>query len=106
MSKRMDLGMVLLATEFATRKHRNQRRKDCEATPYINHPLALARLLCVEGQIRDSVVIAAAILHDTIDHTRTTRGALLIQKPLTMTQPARKRWCYLKLRPARDVALS
>lgn len=69
--------LMLLAAEFAARKHRNQRRKDREATPYINHPLALARLLWVEGRIRDPRVIAAALLHDTIEDTRTTRAELV-----------------------------
>jgi len=29
-------------TAFAADKHKNQRRKDAEASPYINHPIALA----------------------------------------------------------------
>jgi len=44
--KRDDLrGFCLLldAAAFAARKHRAQRRKDAAATPYINHPLAVAR---------------------------------------------------------------
>ena len=76
MARRGDLEIVLLAAEFAARKHRNQRRKDRAATPYINHPLALARLLWTEGQVRDPVVIAASLLHDTIEDTRTTRAEL------------------------------
>ena len=31
------------ALAFAAHKHRKQRRKDVEASPYINHPIALAR---------------------------------------------------------------
>jgi GTP diphosphokinase / guanosine-3',5'-bis(diphosphate) 3'-diphosphatase len=69
--------MVLLAAEFAARKHRSQRRKDREATPYINHPLAVARLLWEEGRVRDPSVIAAALLHDTIEDTQTTRAELV-----------------------------
>ena len=38
---------LLIVIEFAAHKHRNQRRKDAEASPYINHPIALARLLAV-----------------------------------------------------------
>jgi len=30
---------------FAADKHRNQRRKDHEASPYINHPIALANAI-------------------------------------------------------------
>jgi guanosine-3',5'-bis(diphosphate) 3'-pyrophosphohydrolase len=76
MARPKDLELVLLAAEFAARKHRNQRRKDRAATPYINHPLALARLLWTEGGVHDPVVIAAALLHDTIEDTRTSRAEL------------------------------
>ena len=44
-----DTGLVLRAAQFAAMKHRNQRRMDKEATPYINHPLALANVLWHEG---------------------------------------------------------
>ena len=77
MSKHADLGQILLAAEFAARKHRRQRRKDRDATPYINHPLALARLLWTTGRVRDPIVLAAALLHDTIEDTRTTRAELV-----------------------------
>jgi guanosine-3',5'-bis(diphosphate) 3'-pyrophosphohydrolase len=67
-----DLGLVLRATRFAAQKHRDQRRKDSRGTPYINHPIALAEVLHSDGGVRDSVTIAAALLHDTIEDTRTT----------------------------------
>ena len=38
-------GILLKAIAFAAEKHRDQRRKDAEASPYINHPIALANLL-------------------------------------------------------------
>ena len=71
-----DTGLVLRAAQFAAMKHRNQRRKDKEATPYINHPLALANVLWHEGRIADARIIAAALLHDTVEDTRTTRAEL------------------------------
>jgi (p)ppGpp synthase/HD superfamily hydrolase len=43
------LSALLAALEFATRKHRDQRRKDASAIPTVNHPIALARRL-VAGQ--------------------------------------------------------
>jgi len=52
-------------------KHRNQRRKDAEASPYINHPIALANLLANEAGIADERVLIAVILHDTIEDTET-----------------------------------
>jgi guanosine-3',5'-bis(diphosphate) 3'-pyrophosphohydrolase len=66
------LSIVLRAAGFAARKHTEQRRKDVKASPYINHPLALAQILVDEGGVADPVVIAAALLHDTIEDTSTT----------------------------------
>jgi len=67
-----DLILILDAAAFAARKHRQQRRKDADASPYINHPLALADILAREGGIDDAAVLAAALLHDTIEDTETT----------------------------------
>jgi len=60
------------ALAFAAHKHRRQRRKDVEASPYINHPIALARTLSVEGGIVDTKTLIAAVLHDTVEDTDTT----------------------------------
>jgi GTP diphosphokinase / guanosine-3',5'-bis(diphosphate) 3'-diphosphatase len=70
-----DVGRVLEAALFAAVKHRRQRRKDPEATPYINHPLKLAATLWNAG-IRDVDVLAAALLHDTVEDTRTSSAEL------------------------------
>ncbi len=64
-------SLLIDAIAFAAEKHRNQRRKDAEASPYINHPIALARVLAVEGGVTDAIVLAAAVLHDTIEDTQT-----------------------------------
>lgn len=71
-----DLAIILTALEFASSKHRDQRRKDLEASPYINHPIGLANVLCNEGKITDAKVICAALLHDTIEDTETTAEEL------------------------------
>jgi GTP diphosphokinase / guanosine-3',5'-bis(diphosphate) 3'-diphosphatase len=73
------MGLVLRAAQFAAVRHRRQRRKDHEATPYINHPLTLADILWREGRVRDARVLAAALLHDTVEDTRTT-GAELVRE--------------------------
>jgi GTP diphosphokinase / guanosine-3',5'-bis(diphosphate) 3'-diphosphatase len=70
------LQLVIQALAFAAGKHRDQRRKDAEASPYINHPIALASVLCCEAGIVDTTAICAAILHDTIEDTNTTRREL------------------------------
>jgi guanosine-3',5'-bis(diphosphate) 3'-pyrophosphohydrolase len=71
------MEIVLQAAAFAAEKHRNQRRKDEEASPYINHPIQLAYIL-VQAGIEDPVVLAAALLHDTIEDTNTTHDELEI----------------------------
>ncbi len=69
-------GVILAALQFAAHKHRDQRRKDLEASPYINHPIALANVLWGEGRVHDPAVICAALLHDTIEDTETTAGEI------------------------------
>ncbi len=64
--------LILRAVAFAAHKHRDQRRKDKEASPYINHPIELAHVLWDEGEVRDPMVIAAALLHDTLEDTETS----------------------------------
>ena len=71
-----DLPLLLRALAFAAHKHRHQRRKDAEASPYINHPIALAEVLTAEGGVADVDVLAAALLHDTIEDTQTTPAEL------------------------------
>ena len=74
--KTVDVALILQALEFASIKHKDQRRKDAEASPYINHPIALAKVLCVEGGITNTKLICAALLHDTIEDTETTAEEL------------------------------
>jgi guanosine-3',5'-bis(diphosphate) 3'-pyrophosphohydrolase len=69
-------GDILRALQFAAFKHRDQRRKDHVASPYINHPIALATVLWHEGGVHDATVICAALLHDTIEDTQTTAEEL------------------------------
>lgn len=71
MSDLSDLANVLRAAGFAAQRHRNQRRKDVDASPYINHPLEVANILAVEARITDPAVLCAALLHDTLEDTET-----------------------------------
>jgi len=70
-------SLLLDAVAFAAHKHRSQHRKDAEASPYINHPIALASLLKREG-VDDLAVLCAALLHDTIEDTDTTADELRV----------------------------
>ena len=64
--------LLVDALAFAAYKHRLQRRKDPEASPYINHPIALAHVLTDEAGMTNARLLAAAILHDTIEDTETS----------------------------------
>jgi guanosine-3',5'-bis(diphosphate) 3'-pyrophosphohydrolase len=68
----MDLNLFLKALSFAAGKHRDQRRKDQQASPYINHPITLADILVNEAGVTDRDTLCAALLHDTIEDTETT----------------------------------
>jgi guanosine-3',5'-bis(diphosphate) 3'-pyrophosphohydrolase len=67
----VSVALILRAATFAAERHRDQRRKGTDAAPYINHPLALANLLATCG-VDDPAVLAAALLHDTVEDTETT----------------------------------
>jgi guanosine-3',5'-bis(diphosphate) 3'-pyrophosphohydrolase len=71
-----DMSLILEALAFAAHKHRDQRRKDVNASPYINHPIALASVLSYEGGVTDENVLCAALLHDTVEDTETTPAEL------------------------------
>ena len=62
---------LIEAAMFAAEKHRDCRRKDVEATPYINHPIKVASLLAGVGKIHDVEMLQAALLHDTVEDTPT-----------------------------------
>src|SRR4030066_90707 len=69
----MTVATALLdALAFAARKHRDQRRKDAEASPFINHPIGVAHVLAAEGAVTDPAVLVAANLPDKISTTRHT----------------------------------
>ena len=63
---------VLQALHFAANKHRDQRRKGAEASPYINHLIEAAEILTGVGGVSDLLTLQAAILHDTLEDTETT----------------------------------
>ncbi|XP_034053459.1 guanosine-3',5'-bis(diphosphate) 3'-pyrophosphohydrolase MESH1 [Gymnodraco acuticeps] len=71
-----DAVLLLETVNFAAEKHRNQRRKDPEATPYINHPIGVARIISHEGGVANIEVLQAALLHDTVEDTDTSFAEL------------------------------
>jgi guanosine-3',5'-bis(diphosphate) 3'-pyrophosphohydrolase len=67
-----NIGQLLKAIRFAAEKHRNQRRKDNDHSPYINHPIQVAETLWEVGGVHDLSTLVAAVLHDTLEDTETS----------------------------------
>jgi (p)ppGpp synthase/HD superfamily hydrolase len=66
-----DFSLFVSALKFGAHKHRWQRRKDAEQTPYFNHPINVAEILWGIGGVRDITILSAAPLHDVIEDTET-----------------------------------
>ena len=65
--------MLFEAIEFATKAHSGQYRKTTKV-PYIIHPLGVVKILIDYG-CREEVV-AAGVLHDTVEDTDVTLGEI------------------------------
>lgn len=71
-----DGSLVLRAAEYAAHQHRNQRRQPGDV-PYINHPIGVARLIEDVGGVHDPLILAGALLHDTVEDTQATPEDLI-----------------------------
>ncbi|QFT87412.1 Bifunctional (p)ppGpp synthase/hydrolase relA [Bacillus sp. THAF10] len=67
------MNMVEKAIVFAAVAHKNQTRKGTEI-PYVTHPFAVGMLL--QGAGCSEEVVAAGILHDTLEDTEATYEGL------------------------------
>jgi (p)ppGpp synthase/HD superfamily hydrolase len=67
------LPLARAALEFASIRHANQCR-EIDDVPFIAHPIEVGELLRGEGQPDE--VIAAGLLHDTLEKTATTSAQL------------------------------
>jgi guanosine-3',5'-bis(diphosphate) 3'-pyrophosphohydrolase len=70
-------SLIDKALVFATEKHKNHTRADKAKSPYIVHPIAVRHILSEVGGVEDVEVLAAALLHDTLEDTPTTREELI-----------------------------
>ena len=61
----VDMSTIDRAVEYAQNKHKEQKRKD--GSPYIIHPLAVAKIVTEMGLDTDAVL--GALLHDCIEDT-------------------------------------
>ena len=73
----MNNQLILKAAHFAAKKHSDHRRKDAKISPYINHPISVANIISEIGNVEDPAVLAAALLHDTLEDTETTVEELI-----------------------------
>ncbi|MBZ0187356.1 MAG: HD domain-containing protein [Candidatus Obscuribacterales bacterium] len=71
-----DLALLFDALSYASEMHSKQRRKNKEASPYINHPIDVGRILVTIGKVNDTNILAAAILHDTIEDTAASHESI------------------------------
>lgn len=71
---KIDTGVVDKAIRFAAEKHSGAARKGSD-TPYIVHPMEAAAI--VAGITGDQELIAAALLHDTLEDTDTAYDEIL-----------------------------
>ena len=62
--------IIFQAAAFAARAHRHQVRKD-RKTPYVSHVFRVCLVVRQVFGINDPKVLAAALLHDTIEDTST-----------------------------------
>lgn len=65
------VSRLVNAVDFAANKHQFQKRKNANATPYINHPIGVSKILTDAGVNNEDVIIAA-LLHDTVEDTGTS----------------------------------
>lgn len=63
------------ALQFAARKHNGQMRRESEPLPYVTHLFSVALLVAEDGANDD--VVTAALLHDTLEDTNTTREEIV-----------------------------
>ncbi len=86
----VDPATLLRALAFAAERHRRQRRKDAEASPYINHPIAVAAVLADAGNVADEALLVAAVLHDTVEDTETSFDEIAAQFGATVADVVRE----------------
>lgn len=71
-----DLRRLMNALAFASKAHRNHRRKGASQEPYINHLIEVADLVAaVESSDMD--ILIAALLHDVLEDTHTGYAELV-----------------------------
>ena len=66
------------AMEFAFKAHEDQWRRSGD--PYIMHPCNVARILAEELDVHNAEILAAALLHDTVEDVEYVTAAVIRKK--------------------------
>ncbi|MGD9949275.1 MAG: bifunctional (p)ppGpp synthetase/guanosine-3',5'-bis(diphosphate) 3'-pyrophosphohydrolase [Desulfobulbus sp.] len=66
------------ALDFAFEAHGDQWRRSGD--PYIMHPCSVARILAEELDIRNPEILAAALLHDTVEDVEEVTGEVIRER--------------------------
>jgi (p)ppGpp synthase/HD superfamily hydrolase len=73
---RSDVALLARAWRVAAERHVDHRRKGSRAEPYVNHLAEVADLVAEATGGADARLVAAAVLHDTIEDTDMTQAEL------------------------------
>jgi (p)ppGpp synthase/HD superfamily hydrolase len=66
-----DILLISRACNFAAQRHTSQKRKGKAQEPYVNHLAEVADLVATATDGQDANLVAAAVLHDTVEDTAT-----------------------------------
>jgi GTP diphosphokinase / guanosine-3',5'-bis(diphosphate) 3'-diphosphatase len=66
-----DVLLIARAWNFSAERHAKQRRKGEAQEPYVNHLAEVAELVATATEGLDANLVAAAVLHDTVEDTAT-----------------------------------
>ena len=66
-----DILLLAQAWNFSAQRHANQKRKGEAQEPYVNHLAEVAELVAMATKGQDANLVAAAVLHDTVEDTST-----------------------------------
>ena len=66
-----EIILITRAFYFSSKRHSDQRRKGKAKEPYVNHLAEVAQLVAETTNGKDPNLVAAALLHDTIEDTKT-----------------------------------
>ena len=71
-----DIVLIARAWNFSAERHVKQKRKGEAQEPYVNHLAEVAELVATATEGRDANLVAAAVLHDTVEDTATLPSEL------------------------------